>query len=1140
MALDRLTKVDGGGISTTSDYRVGIITASKFVGPFDGTGGNFSGVVTATDGVFSGNVTIGGTLTYEDVSNIDSVGIITARKNILVGGANEIVGTPYNYFYGRGSGASGVSVYAAEASLELVGSNAGSHVSSLLFRTAGNDGIGFNYNAGGNVLELKSFDATGNNFQIHASGSNVSNLKNILKAVSGGAIELYHNNTKRLETTSTGIKAYGNDHLFTTESTGDCRIILQSDSDNNAENDNSAVVFRQDGSADIGAIGVNLTNSTSIPPSQELFVASSSGESAIILATGFSNGYNNAVERVRINNAGITTFTQNVFLNKDLDVDGHTNLDNVSVAGVTTFTDDVYFDGATAGRDITFDRSENKVHFKHNARAEFGQGSYNTQFKSDGVNFTLVHNPITAFYLYSNTFNVIGAGNRSGNTYDSSLLSIHNGVVKLGFELPNGGASSLDNIITTEKGITVGTGVTIERNGQATFSGITTGTIFKVPDATNAGGATNHIAIGDNSDLKLFHDSNGDAQIFNGTGHLTIVNNTSGKVINLQPKSGANGVIARYEGAVELYHNGTKKFETTSNGAAVYNIPNNEGLYLNGVGNNTCIKFLSTGSSPGHAFRIAYHSLTGYLYGSPALTFDKTDTSGNFDSHIAGISDGGFHLADNKKLHLGDKMSASGDLQIYHDGTNSFIKNTTGNLRIQDSNGNIQIQAKTGEESIIAKSDGAVELYFNNTKRIETTNTGAIVTGEVAASQDYPDFKPALDLNFSLTKKLDPRITFTRNGSASYVDENGDLKYSTNAPRFNHDPITKECKGLLMEKSKANLLLYSNQMNGGFNRTLENNTTDVVAPDGTNTAVKMILTSTAYGYAFPWNNNTTDSNRTGRRLSYWIKKGDYDQINLTNGNHLIFTFSTKSLTTSGTYTFREKVEEYPNDWYRVSYTIPEGSSNQTLIGKFQGSTNGVVAYFWGFQLEEDGYETSYIPTNGASVTRAVDSAVIDGEDFDEFFSFNGAEFNDYRGTLISFSESDYYANLTAARWNKVQLEQNNDNKVQLCIVGASSPYYDSHITYGTGTQADFTGSQGSTFPTVIKHGVAFAKNNAAYSYNGNTVETDNSVNVGGLPTATHGKYTQLTIGGQPSKAHIKRVMYYSQRISNTQLRNLTS
>ena len=92
MALTQLTKVDGRGINTTSDYRVGILTAIKFVGPFDGTGGNFAGVVTATDGVFSGNVTIGGTLTYEDVTNIDSVGIITAQKDIHVGAGVSAVG----------------------------------------------------------------------------------------------------------------------------------------------------------------------------------------------------------------------------------------------------------------------------------------------------------------------------------------------------------------------------------------------------------------------------------------------------------------------------------------------------------------------------------------------------------------------------------------------------------------------------------------------------------------------------------------------------------------------------------------------------------------------------------------------------------------------------------------------------------------------------------------------------------------------------------------------------------------------------------------------------------------------------------------------------------------------------------------
>ena len=307
--------------------------------------------------------------------------------------------------------------------------------------------------------------------------------------------------------------------------------------------------------------------------------------------------------------------------------------------------------------------------------------------------------------------------------------------------------------------------------------------------------------------------------------------------------------------------------------------------------------------------------------------------------------------------------------------------------------------------------------------------------------------------------------------------------------------------------------------------------------DGTNTAIKMSISGSGYKYAFPYGNSGTDSNRVGRRLSYWVKKGSYDEINLTNNNYLKFTFSTKSITNNGTYnTYREKVEEYPNDWYRVSYTIPQDAANSTLIGKAGGSDGDVAAYFWGFQLEENGYETSYIPTNGASVTRAADSAVIDGEDFDEFFSHNGVEFNDYRGTLISFSEEDYYANLTAARYNKVQLEKDNSDKVSLAIVGdSSSPYVQGQIKYGTATQINGT-SSGGTVPTILKHGIAFAKNSGAYTYNGNVVQTDNTMNVANLSL----KYTQLTIGGYPSKTHLKRIIYYTNRISDTQLRNLTS
>ena len=83
------TKVVGAGIHTLSNITShninssGIITATKFVGPIEGN-------ITAVDGVFTGNVSIAKTLTYEDVKNVDSVGVITARSGINVIGHSEL------------------------------------------------------------------------------------------------------------------------------------------------------------------------------------------------------------------------------------------------------------------------------------------------------------------------------------------------------------------------------------------------------------------------------------------------------------------------------------------------------------------------------------------------------------------------------------------------------------------------------------------------------------------------------------------------------------------------------------------------------------------------------------------------------------------------------------------------------------------------------------------------------------------------------------------------------------------------------------------------------------------------------------------------------------------------------------------
>lgn len=57
-------------------------------------GTSITGIVTATTGSFSGNLTVGGVLTYEDVTNIDSVGLVTARTGVRVtdGGINVTAG----------------------------------------------------------------------------------------------------------------------------------------------------------------------------------------------------------------------------------------------------------------------------------------------------------------------------------------------------------------------------------------------------------------------------------------------------------------------------------------------------------------------------------------------------------------------------------------------------------------------------------------------------------------------------------------------------------------------------------------------------------------------------------------------------------------------------------------------------------------------------------------------------------------------------------------------------------------------------------------------------------------------------------------------------------------------------------------
>jgi len=188
------------------------------------------------------------------------------------------------------------------------------------------------------------------------------------------------------------------------------------------------------------------------------------------------------------------------------------------------------------------------------------------------------------------------------------------------------------------------------------------------------------IRFGTGNDLEIFHDGSDSFVKDAGTGRLMLLSNT------FQVNSADNSEIqisAVENGAVGLYHNGSKKFETSSTGVTV----------------------------------------TGTI---------------NFGSGMgSGLNSNGFNInfADSDGSQDMAKFGASGDLQIYHDGSNSYIKEAgTGSLLIDSDSGVVfrtdsftLNNAANSENMLVAAADGSVSLYNDNALRLQTTAGGAKV-----------------------------------------------------------------------------------------------------------------------------------------------------------------------------------------------------------------------------------------------------------------------------------------------------------------------------------------------------------------------------------------------------------------------------
>jgi len=131
----------------------------------------------------------------------------------------------------------------------------------------------------------------------------------------------------------------------------------------------------------------------------------------------------------------------------------------------------------------------------------------------------------------------------------------------------------------------------------------------------------------------------------------------------------------------------------------------------------------------GHAGLSAANTFTSTNIFQEDVTFDGA-TAGR--DVVFDRSENALEFADSAEARFG----TSDDLKIYHNGTDSFVQNGTGSLKISTAGGSDEVQIMKGTSEFMAKfiADGSVELYENNVKKFETASGGVSLTGGAAAN----------------------------------------------------------------------------------------------------------------------------------------------------------------------------------------------------------------------------------------------------------------------------------------------------------------------------------------------------------------------------------------------------------------------
>lgn len=386
---------------------------------------------------------------------------------------------------------------------------------------------------------------------------------------------------------------------------------------------------------------------------------------------------------------------------------------------------------------------------------------------------------------------------------------------------------------------------------------------------------------------------------------------------------------------------------------------------------------------------------------------------------------------------------------------------------------------------------------------------------------------PKFALNFT-TASLDSRVTFARSGNtATVVNSSGNIAtINADLPRFDFNATTLACRGLLIEESRQNGLLYSEDFsNAAWSYSNSSFASGVSSPSGGTNAYKLVENSSNSTHSVV--QFTTPSRAAGTyTFSIYAQAAGRTQLRIlqsaTTNYGVLFDLSAVTATSefggaTGTIT------AFRSGWYRLTMTFTTTVNiifryNLFLmsggVNFYQGNgTSGVNIY--GGQIEAGAFATSYIPTTNAAVTRDPDIATITGTNFSSWWTATTG------AAAVNYIPMSIAGTRPALRFD----DNTADNIISLRGNAADPELYirattdQAQIDAGTLVANSATGLAG-----------AWNTDNAAASANGAAAGTDTSVTV---PTVTQARIG--TDGTNYLNGWVQGVRYWPQRITDAEV-----